>query len=142
MVKQEGPGIFVLTQTTCVLSEPICCNYLRAQQSLEELQLLGESLQNKLQFSSVQSLSRVQLFVTPWTVAWLPCPSPTPRAYSNSCPLESVIPPNHLILCCPLLFLPSIFPSIRVFSNEFFTSGGQSTGVLASASVLPMNIQD
>ena len=44
--------------------------------------------------------------------ARLPCPSPTPRAYSNSCPS------THLILCHPLLFLPSIFPSIRVFSKE------------------------
>ena len=44
-----------------------------------------------------------------------PCPSPTPRACSNSCPL---IQWCHLILCCPLLLLPSIFPSIRVFSNE------------------------
>ena len=48
----------------------------------------------------------------------LPCPSPTPRAYSNSCPSHLVMPSNHLILCCPLLFPPSIFPSIRVFSNE------------------------
>ena len=47
----------------------------------------------------------------------VPCPSPTPRVYSNSCPIESVIPPNHLILCHPLL-LSSIFPSIKVFSNE------------------------
>ena len=42
-----------------------------------------------------------------------PCPSPTPRVYPNSCP-ESVMPSNHLILCCPLFLLPSIFPSIRV----------------------------
>ena len=47
----------------------------------------------------------------------LPCPSPSPGACSNSCSW-SVIPCNHLILCCPLLLLPSIFPSIRVFSNE------------------------
>ena len=45
-----------------------------------------------------------------------PCPSPTPRVYSNS--IESVMPSNHLILCHPLLLLPSIFLSIRVFSNE------------------------
>ena len=52
-------------------------------------------------------------------LARLSCLSPTPRAYSNSCPLsESVMPSNHLILCRPLLLLPSIFPSIRVFSNE------------------------
>jgi len=51
-------------------------------------------------------------------------------------------PPNYLILCCPLL-LPSIFPSIRVFSNEsVFASGGQSIRVSALASVLPMNTQD
>ena len=49
---------------------------------------------------------------------------------------------NHLILCCPLLLLPSIFPSIRVFPNEsVLQSDGQSTGASASASVLPMNIQ-
>ena len=47
-----------------------------------------------------------------------PCPSPTPRVYSNSCSIETVIPSNHLILCHPLLLPPSIFPSIRVFSNE------------------------
>ena len=47
-----------------------------------------------------------------------PCPSPTPGVYSNSCPIESVMRSNHLILCCPLLLLASIFPSIRVFSNE------------------------
>ena len=47
-----------------------------------------------------------------------PCPSPALRACSNSCPLNMVMPSNHLILCHPLLYLPSIFPSIRVFSNE------------------------
>ena len=47
-----------------------------------------------------------------------PYPSPTPGVYSNSCPFKSVMPSNHLILCHPLLLLPSIFPSIRVFSNE------------------------
>ena len=54
---------------------------------------------------------------------------------------ESMILFNYLILCCPLPLLPSIFPSIRVFSNEFFLLGGHSIGALASASVLPMNIQ-
>ena len=47
----------------------------------------------------------------------LPCPSPTPRTCSNSC-IESVMPSNHLVLCWTLLLLPSIFPSIRAFSNE------------------------
>ena len=50
--------------------------------------------------------------------ARLPCPSPTPRAYSNSCPIELVMSCNCLILCHILLLLPSIFPRIRVFSNE------------------------
>ena len=70
-------------------------------------------------FSSVQSLSRVQLFATPRTVAHQGSPS-----IANSWVLlklmftESVMSSNHLILCCPLLLLPSIFSSIRVFSNE------------------------
>ena len=50
--------------------------------------------------------------------ARLPCPSPTPRACSTSCPIKLVMPSNHLILCRPLLLPPSVFPSIRVFSNE------------------------
>ena len=57
--------------------------------------------------------------------------------------IESEMPSNHLILCCLLLLLTSVFPSIRVFSmSQLFTSGGQSIGVSASSSVLPMNIQD
>ena len=57
--------------------------------------------------------------------------------------IKSVMPSNHIILCHPLLLLPSIFLSIRVFSNEsVFRISGQSIGVPASASVLPMNIQD
>ena len=56
---------------------------------------------------------------------------------------ESVMPSNHLVLCHPLLFLPSSLRSIRVFSNELvLPSGGQSIGVSASVSVIPMNIQD
>ena len=69
-------------------------------------------------FSSVQSLSHVQLF-GPHELQHYgpPCPSPTPRVYPNPCPL-SRLPSNHVILCCPHLVLPSIFPNIRVFSNE------------------------
>ena len=69
----------------------------------------------------------------------LPCLSPTLGANSNSS-IESVMPSKHLL--DHLLLLPSGFPSIWVFSNKFFTSGGRSIGVSASASVLPMNIQD
>ena len=57
--------------------------------------------------------------------------------------IESVMPSNHLILCCPLLLLPSIFPAWGSFQmNQFFASVGQNTGVSASTLVLPMNIQD
>ena len=57
--------------------------------------------------------------------------------------IKSLMPSNHLILCCPLLLLPSIFPSIRVFSNEsILCICGQSTGVSALTSILPLNIQD
>ena len=74
---------------------------------------------SSVQFSSFESLSRVQLFATPWTVAWQASLSVTnSRSLPKLISIESVIPSNHLILCCPLLLLPSIFPSIRVFSNE------------------------
>ena len=71
------------------------------------------------QFSSVQSLSHVWLSATPWTTA---CQAPLSITNSRSLlkliSIESVMPSNHLILCRPLLLLPSIFPSIRVFSND------------------------
>ena len=71
------------------------------------------------QFSSVQSLSCVRLFVTPWTAA---CQAYLSITNSRSLPklmsVESVMPSNHFILCFPLLLLPSIFPNIRVFSHE------------------------
>ena len=99
---------------------------------------------NSVQFSSFQSLSRVWLFVTPWIAAHQASLSITiPRSLSKLMSIKSEMLSNHLVLCCFLLLLPSIFPSIRVFSNEsVFWSGGQSVGVSASASVLPINIQD
>ena len=94
--------------------------------------------------SSVQSLSRVRLFVTPWTAACQASLSITnSRSLLKLMSIELVMPSNHLILCHPLLLLPSIFPSIRSFPmSQFFSSGAQRIGVSASASVLPMNIQD
>ena len=96
-------------------------------------------------FSSVQFLSCGRLFETPWTAA---CQASLSITNSQSLlkvmSIELVIPSNNLILC-PLLYLPpSIFPSIRIFSKwvSFFASSGQSIGVSASTSVLPMNIQD
>ena len=99
---------------------------------------------DQAQFTSVQSLSRVWLFVTPWTTA---CPASLSITNLWSLPklmsIESVMPSNRLILCHPLLLLPSIFPSIKVFSNESaLRIGGQSIWVTASTSVLPTNTQD
>ena len=88
-----------------------------------------------------QSLSCVRLFATPWTAAHQASLSFTiSQSLLKLISIESVMPPNHLILCCSLLLWPSIFPSIRSFPmSQLFVSGGQSIG--ASASVLPMNIQ-
>ena len=102
--------------------------------------MLGVS---SVQFSSFQSLSRVQLFETPWITA---CQASLSIINSQSPPkpasIESVMPSNHLILCRPLLLLPLIFPSIRSSMSQLFASGGQSIGVSALTSVLPMNTQD
>ena len=68
---------------------------------------------------SVQSFSRVRLFVTPWNTAHKSSLSISSSwSLLKLMPIELVMPSNHLILCCPLLLLPSIFPGIRVFSNE------------------------
>ena len=78
-----------------------------------------KSTSSRIHFSSVPSLSHVRLFASPWAAA-----HQASLSIANSWSLfrfismESVMPSNHLILCHPLLFLPSIFPSIRVFSNE------------------------
>ena len=139
---------------------------------------------NHLWFSSVQSLSRIQLFEIPWTTAlqaflsnaeknfykiqqpfmiqfssvaqsyptlWDTMNYSTPGLpvhhqlleFTQTYDQESVIPSNHLILSCPLLLLPSIFPSITVFSNDSaFSIRWPSIRVSASASVLSMNIQN
>ena len=81
---------------------------------------LGHRVTRRLTlFSSVQSLSRVQLFATPWTAARQASLSITnSQSLLKLMSIKSVMPSNHLILCHPLLLLPSTFPSIRVFSNE------------------------
>ena len=94
--------------------------------------------------SSVQSLSCVQLF---WTHGLLhtrpPCPSPAPRVYSNSCSLSWWFHPTISSSVIPFSFCLQSFPESGSFQiSQFFTSGGQSNGVSASTSVLPMNIQD
>ena len=83
------------------------------------MELPGTGICERSVFSSVQSLSRVRLLVTPWTPA---CQASLSIINSRSLPKlvsnESVMPSNHFILCHPLILLPSIFPNIRVFSNE------------------------
>ena len=80
---------------------------------------MKKKLKKNIQFSSVQLLSHVQLFVTPWTAA---CQTSLSITNSQSLlklmSIELVMPSNHLILCCPLLFPPSSFPSIRVILDE------------------------
>ena len=90
------------------------------------------------QLSSIQLLSHVQLFETPWNAARQASLS-SPTCLLKLMSIQFVMPSNHFIICHHLLLLPSVFPSIRVLSNE---SGGQSIGVSALVSALPMNIQD
>ena len=97
-----------------------------------------------IQFSSVQSLSRVWLFATPWTAAHQASLSITnSRSPPKPMSIESVMPSNHFILYCPLLLSPSFFPSIRVFSNESaLRFRWPKYWSFTSTSVFPMNIQD
>ena len=97
-----------------------------------------------IMFSSVQLLSQVWLFETPWTTLWQASLSIiNSQSLLKLRSIKLVIPSNHLILCHPLLLLPSIFTSNRVFANEsVLCIRWPSTRASASASVLPMNIQD
>ena len=88
------------------------------------------------QFSSVHSLSHVQFFANPWTAA---CQASLSITNSQRLPIESVMPSNHLILCCPLLLLPSVFPSIRIFSNESILHNRWSKYWSFSFSISPSN---
>ena len=87
--------------------------------SYEYTKIQSKELQTLRYLPSVQSPRCVQLFVTPWTAA---CQASLSITNSQSLPklmsIESVVLSKRLILCCPLLLLPSIFPSIRIFSNE------------------------
>ena len=96
------------------------------------------------QLSSGQLLSYVRLFVTPWTAACqTSLPSPTPSVYSNSCPLSRWCHPTISSSVSPFSACPQSFPGSGSFQkSQFFATGGQSIGGSASASILPMNIQD
>ena len=110
------------------------------QQCIEQL---NRSRNKEKHFSSVQSLSHVWLFATPWTVACQASLSVTnSQSLLKLMSIKSVMSSSHPIFCRPLL-LPLSFPASGSFQmSQFFTLGGQSIGVSASASVLPMNIQD
>ena len=91
-------------------------------------------------FSSVQLLSRVQLFASPWTTAQQASLTITnPQNLLKLTSIELVMPSNHLILCRPLLLLPSLFPNIRVFSNESVLRIRQSKYWSFSFSISPSN---
>ena len=102
------------------------------------------SLSSLTFLNSVQSLSRVRLFATPWiTVRQASLSITKSQSSLKFMSIKLMMPSSHLILCRPLLLLPSIPPSIRVVPmSQLFAWGGQSIGVSASASVLPMNTQD
>ena len=97
-----------------------------------------------VQFSSVQSLSHVRRFATPWITARGPsCPSPTPRVYSKSCPSSQWCHPDISSSVDPFSSRLQSFPASGSFPmSQFFSSSGWSIGVSPSASVPPMNIQD
>ena len=98
-------------------------------------------LNNKIQFSSVAQSCLTICDPMDCSTPGLPVHHQLPELTQTHVHWL-VMPSNHFIFCCPLFLLPSIFPSIRVFSNEsVLRTGGQCTGVSASPSVLPMNIQ-
>ena len=113
-------------------------NYVHAV----SLSLVSLRHPNYLGFSSVQSLSHIWLFATHGLQhARSPCPSPTPGIYSNSCTLSQWCHPTISSSVVPFSCIQS-FPTSGSFQmSQFFASGGQSIGVSASASVLPMNIR-
>ena len=112
--------------------------------SKEDIQMSIKNMKRCSRSLIISSVNRSCLFVTPWAVAHQASLSITiSQSLFKLISIRSVMPSNHLILCHPLLLLPSIFPSIGSFQmSQFFASGGQSIGASASTLVLPMNIQD
>ena len=111
---------------------------------LQVIQFNTKWILNRIQFSSVQSLSCVWLFVTSWIAAHQASLSTTNSWSSLKLKsIELVMPSSHLILCRPLLLLPQSLPASESFPmSQLFSWGGQSTRVSAFASVLPKNTQD
>ena len=123
-----------------------CSNYNTIALVSHASKVMLKSLQARCQqlSVSVQLLSRVWFFVNPWTAAHQASLSITnSQSLAKLMSIELVMPSNHLILCHPLLLPPSIFPNIRVFSNEsLLCIRWPKYGVSASVLVLSMNIQD
>ena len=87
--------------------------------SIPKIRPRGRSMYCNFEVVVIQSLSCVQFLAAPWTaIHQAPLSSTVSWSLLRFMSIESVVPSNHLTLCCPLLLLPSIFPSIRVFSNE------------------------
>ena len=129
LLLQDMPYFLSITPNLC--SQPFC-------------PVLKEwSNDSSVQFSSVHSLSHVRLFMTSWTAAHQASLSIT-NSWSllKLMSIELVMSSNHLILCCPLLLLPSIFPTIRFFSNESLLHVRWPKYWSFSFSILPMNIQN
>ena len=141
-----SPGSPTQTYSLPILRLPSIIPSIRVFQWVSSSHQVAKGLELQLQhqFSSVQSLSRVRLFATPWTVACQSsCLSPAPRVYSNSCPLSQWCHPSISSSVLPFSsHLQSFSASGSFQMSQFFESGGQSIKASASASVLPMNIQD
>ena len=118
-LKKSISALIIKYVFSCCSTYFVCCVWVVKPNLTDKIFNQGFAKYNHSQFSSVRLLSRVRLFATPWTTA---CQAALSITNSRSPPkpmsIESVMPSNHLILCRPLLLLPSIFPSIRVFSNE------------------------
>ena len=134
---REENGIFVHCLWGCKLMQPLRKTVWRF---LRKLKIELPSVQ----FSSVQLLSHVRLFVTPWITAHqASCLSPTPEVYSNPCPSSWWCHPAISSSVIPFSSCHQSLPASGSFPmSQLFTWGGQSTGVSISASVLPMNTQD
>ena len=109
-----------VSQSYLILRDPMDCSiYQATYQAPLSMGFSRQEYWSGVPFSSVQSLSRVQLFATPWIAARQASLSITnSRSSLRLTSMQSVMPSSHLILCRPLLLLPLIPPSIRVFSNE------------------------